>query len=77
MTNWISVKDRLPEPGELVIATAGALVCDAYIGAGGRWLRGYGAEWQYVFGKDRPVTYWAKMPEPPKEESDERLADGD
>lgn len=67
-TNWISVKDRLPEHGKryLVYATSGDgkehhITTAAY---GGHFaLSGRCAYWK--------VTHWAYLPEPPKEEADE------
>jgi len=71
MAEWISVKDRLPEPGEVVLATAGGFVGEAYRDDNGYWRRGYGAEWLAIFGKDMAVTHWCSLPEPPGEEVEE------
>ncbi len=63
MPDWISVKDRLPEPREMVLATSGKFAGEAYIDEAGHWLRNYGSAWMTVFG--RPVTHWCPLPEPP------------
>lgn len=60
---WISVRDRLPEPGQRVIATNGTVSGEAYLGD--CWKRYYGVGWQTAF--DLPVTHWMPLPEPPKE----------
>lgn len=66
MTNWISVKDRLPELGQRVIATNGIIVGEAYLyGHNREFYRPYGESWEIVLG---PVTYWMPMPELPKGE---------
>lgn len=69
---WVSVKDRLPEEGERVLATDGDFVGEAYLmdyhpvpGVFGRyWYRSYGANWSLV--SDKPVTHWMPLPEPPE-----------
>jgi hypothetical protein len=68
MADWISEKDRLPEPGERVLATSGKFVGEAYIDQERHWHRHYGFTWMTAFG--RPVTHWCKMPEPPDEEGE-------
>lgn len=72
MSEWISVKDRLPEdfyhvdvwfkPHSLGIADEWR-VPDAYI-RNGRWLHIYrGAEAEL---EGRHITHWMPIPEPPK-----------
>lgn len=72
---WISVKERLPELGERVLACNGNISGEAYITntvpqeciSAARWCRHYGASWDATF--DLPVTHWMPLPTPPKEES--------
>lgn len=69
---WISVEERLPEPGERVLATNGNIVGEAYITnalplekiSAARWKRHYGASWMAAFDAD--VTHWMPLPEPPE-----------
>ena len=60
--NWISVKDKLPEPLEdvLVCYTCGKVACGfkSYLSG---WL------FEVLYG---PVTHWMPLPEPPKEVRD-------
>ena len=81
MSEWISVKDRLPgdEQEVLVIAHGwdGRLV---YVGSHKRveaqksWLTGItnkSSEWSlwgWSYLKEPMVTHWMPLPEPPKEE---------
>lgn len=60
---WISVKDRLPEPGSpaLVYGSAGAMTVARYT-AGNIWL---------VPGIFSVVTHWMPLPKAPKEEKQE------
>ena len=68
---WISVEERLPEPGERVLATNGNIVGEAYITnalplekiSAARWKRHYGASWMAAFDAD--VTHWMPLPDPP------------
>lgn len=69
MSEWISVKDRLPDPKvtdknpPTVLAVkqgmVGKIICVA------RWN---GADW-IEKGKEITVTHWMPLPEPPKEEN--------
>lgn len=69
---WISAKDRLPKPGERVIATNGKVSGEAYIQnsvpekccSAARWQRYYGASWDAGF--EFPVTHWMPLPNPPE-----------
>lgn len=64
MSEWISVKDRLPEPGEKVI-TFLRLAGSPMIGTG--YFMGDDG-WYYI-GIEAPhhdvVTHWMPLPEPP------------
>ena len=62
MAEWISVEDRLPEPGERVLVTDGSFVCEAYLNIINKWVRG-GTELFFM----RPSS-WMPLPEPPGEE---------
>lgn len=66
---WISVKDRLPNPGERVLATDGAFVGTAFTRANG-WMRYEGIDWQVI--SSSRVTHWMPLPEPPKEAHHEK-----
>ena len=61
---WISVKDRLPEPGERVLVCIGA-VFEAFIDDAGKWQRYYSAPLNEVLGEP---THWMPLPQPPKGE---------
>jgi hypothetical protein len=63
MSEWISVKDRLPMVGQLV------LVSDANVPIHDRavFVAFYFHETQewWAFDKSFPVTHWTPLPEPP------------
>ena len=64
---WISVKDKLPEDEyECLLITED---CWYYIG----WFAGDIQKWVVDGGVecDEEVTYWIKLPEPPKEDEDD------
>ena len=65
MAEWISVEERLPEPGERVlVAVACHFVGEAFVNKSGVWMRnGFEMDWC-------PPTYWMPLPEPPKEVQD-------
>lgn len=66
-TQWISVNDKLPTPGERVIATNGTFTGEAYQGKDGYWHRHYGLTWERAFnGPD--ITHWIPMPQLRKDE---------
>ena len=56
--NWISVKDRQPNPGQLVIAYSEELGMGfAYLDGNGKW-----------YGDCEGATHWMPAPEPPEVE---------
>ena len=62
MSEWISVKDRLPEPFK------DCLVYDDLGIGGGSW---YPIGGWILWGSDEdnaPVTHWMSLPEPPEAE---------
>ena len=66
MTEWISVKERLPEPFEIVLVHTPEeklfpTVCEGYLANYGIWYTGF-----YMREPDE-VTHWMPLPEPPKE----------
>lgn len=63
MAEWISVKDRLPEPGERVLVSDGGFVCESYLNIRDKWVRA-GVELSFMVPR-----YWKPMPEPPGEEN--------
>lgn len=61
MPEWISVKERLPEPGERVLTAFDNFVAEAFVNYSGVWMRnGFELDWC-------PPTHWMPLPEPPKE----------
>jgi hypothetical protein len=62
MSEWISVKERLPEPTPMVLAMCTDGYELAYYGC-------YGDKWTNTLGTETlNVTHWHPLPEPPKEE---------
>lgn len=64
MSEWISVEERFPEPGERVIIVIGGIVQHtmAFIDDG-RW------EWADFDSDSAPmeaVSHWMPLPDPPK-----------
>ena len=59
---WVSVEERLPEPGERVLAANGSFVGEAYMVSNGAWMRHDGFPWE--------VDAWMPMPDrrPPEGE---------
>lgn len=69
MAEWISVKDRLPEKGQEVLAYRGGFIGDlmdvyTYLGDD-RWEDDYGY-WETA--ETEGITHWTPLPEPPKGE---------
>lgn len=52
---WVSVDERLPEPGERVLASNGSFVGEAYMASNGTWMRHDGFPWE--------VDAWMPMPD--------------
>ena len=61
---WVSVEERLPEPGGRVLAANGSFVGEAYLANNGAWMRHDGFPWK--------VDCWVPMPDrrPPEGEED-------
>lgn len=69
MSEWISVKERLPEEVTRVITYDGThniVDMHVYDGEGFRVCRAVNDLWIY----DDCVTHWMPLPEPPKEEGE-------
>lgn len=66
MTEWISVKDKLPEPLQYVVALACTQDKRIQIGVA-EWL---GKRWvsTQMYCDQDDIKYWMPLPEPPKEE---------
>ena len=63
-TEWVSVKDAVPDPGERVLATDGIFVGEAYRSSANSWFRHTGFPWMDgVTG--RTVRFWMPMPSSP------------
>ena len=60
---WVSVEERLPEPGGRVLAANGSFVGEAYMASNGAWMRHDGFPWE--------VDAWMPMPDrrPPEGEA--------
>lgn len=67
---WIPVAERLPAPGERVLAaTEGVFSGEAYLSCEGVWMRSYGVVWVSLV--DMPVTHWMPLPYKPEVTCDE------
>lgn len=64
---WVSVEERLPEPGERVLAANGSFVGEAYLASNGTWMRHDGFPWE--------VDCWMPMPDRRPPEGEEDAAD--
>ena len=62
---WIPVTERLPEPGERVLATDGGFVGEFYINKRGQWKRYNVNDYSLLMALD--ILFWMPLPEPPKE----------
>lgn len=63
---WIPVTERLPEPGERVLATDGGFVGEFYVNSRGQWRRYNVNDHALLMALD--ILWWMPLPEPPKEE---------
>ena len=63
---WISVKERLPEPWKQVLIYSRHDFCESafYIGVPGKWR----VTWNHKMLDADSVTHWMPMPNPPKGE---------
>lgn len=64
MDNWISVQDRLPEHGFVLVWCAYTHLVEIAKYKGSLWRT---QERRYALNSDW-VTHWMPLPEPPKEE---------
>lgn len=62
---WIPVTERLPEPGERVLATDGGFVGELYVNSRGQWQRYNVNDHSLLMALD--ILWWMPLPEPPKE----------
>ena len=63
---WVSVEERLPEPGERVLATDCGFVGEFYINKRGQWQRYNVNCSELLMALD--ILYWMPLPEPPGKE---------
>lgn len=63
-SDWISVEERLPEPGERVLTTDGAFVGEMYINKRGKWQRYNVNDSSLLMALD--ILWWMPLPEPPE-----------
>ena len=64
---WVSVDERLPEPGERVLATDCGFVGEFYINKRGRWQRYNVNCSELLMALD--ILYWMPLPAPPEGEA--------
>ena len=60
---WVSVEERLPEPGERVLATDCGFVGEFYINKRGQWQRYNVNCSELLMALD--ILYWMPLPAPP------------
>lgn len=65
---WVRVYDRLPEPGERVLATDCGFVGEFYINKRGKWQRYNVNCSELLMALD--ILYWMPLPAPPEKEGD-------
>lgn len=65
-SEWVSVYDRLPEPGERVLATDCGFVGEFYINKRGKWQRYNVNCSELLMALD--ILYWMPLPKSPKED---------
>ena len=65
---WISVKDRLPEPGKQVLIYSRYDFCESafYIGVPGKWR----VTWNHEMLDADSVTHWMQLPLAPEVKND-------
>ena len=63
---WVSVEERLPEPGERVLATDCGFVGEFYINKRGKWQRYNVNCSELLMALD--ILYWMPLPAPPEKE---------
>lgn len=63
---WVSVEERLPEPGERVLATDCGFVGEFYINKRGQWQRYNVNCSELLMALD--ILYWMPLPAPPEKE---------
>ena len=63
---WVSVEERLPEPGERVLATDCGFVGEFYINERGQWQR-YNVNCHALL-MALDILYWMPLPKSPKED---------
>ena len=68
MSEWISVKERLPKAGERVLATDGYFVGEFFLNRRGQWQR-YNVN-NYLLMAAFDILHWMPLPEPPNEEGE-------
>lgn len=66
LNEWVSVYDRLPEPGERVLATDCGFVGEFYINKRGKWQRYNVNCSELLMALD--ILYWMPLPKSPKED---------
>ena len=63
---WVSVDEKLPEPGERVLATDCGFVGEFYINKRGKWQRYNVNCSEMLMALD--ILYWMPLPKSPKED---------
>jgi hypothetical protein len=66
MSEWISVKDRLPEPETLVLSWDGKYIQIEYFGFFFGFEFGPATNDPVFTNKGYKITHWMPLPEPPK-----------
>lgn len=62
-SEWVRVEERLPEPGERVLATDCGFVGEFYITKRGKWQRYNVNCFELLMALD--ILYWMPLPAPP------------